>query len=48
MSLFLFNMLPMLPLDGGHILGAMIEWVRTTVGQAARQGRIPGRSTSPS
>ena len=29
MSLFLLNMLPLLPLDGGHILGAMIEWVRS-------------------
>jgi len=28
MALFLLNMLPLLPLDGGHILGAMIEWVR--------------------
>ena len=28
MSLFLINMLPLLPLDGGHILGAAIEWVR--------------------
>ena len=28
MSLFLLNMLPLLPLDGGHILGAIIEWVR--------------------
>ena len=28
MSLFLLNMLPLLPLDGGHILGAVIEWVR--------------------
>jgi len=28
MALFLINMLPLLPLDGGHILGAMIEWVR--------------------
>ena len=28
MSLFLLNMLPLLPLDGGHILGAMIEWVK--------------------
>ena len=27
-SLFLLNLLPILPLDGGHILGAMIEWVR--------------------
>ncbi len=28
MSLFLLNLLPLLPLDGGHILGAAIEWVR--------------------
>ncbi len=28
MSLFLLNMLPLLPLDGGHILGAVIEWIR--------------------
>lgn len=28
MALFLLNMLPLLPLDGGHILGAFIEWVR--------------------
>jgi membrane-associated protease RseP (regulator of RpoE activity) len=28
MSLFLLNLLPLLPLDGGHILGASIEWVR--------------------
>ncbi len=28
MSLFLLNMLPLLPLDGGHILGAVIEWLR--------------------
>jgi membrane-associated protease RseP (regulator of RpoE activity) len=28
LSLFMLNMLPLLPLDGGHILGAMIEWVR--------------------
>ena len=27
-GLFLLNLLPLLPLDGGHILGAAIEWVR--------------------
>ena len=27
-GLFLLNLLPLLPLDGGHILGAVIEWVR--------------------
>ncbi|WP_017592520.1 M50 family metallopeptidase [Nocardiopsis potens] len=26
--LFAFNMLPILPLDGGHMLGALWEWVR--------------------
>ena len=48
LSLFLFNMLPLLPLDGGHIAGA-------AVGVAAaerRQGRsgapTPARSTWPS
>lgn len=30
-SLFIFNMLPLLPLDGGHILGALIEGVRRQV-----------------
>lgn len=30
-SLFVFNMLPLLPLDGGHILGALIEGVRRHV-----------------
>lgn len=41
MSLFLLNMLPVLPLDGGHILGAGIEWVRR--GWARIRGRaLPG------
>jgi membrane-associated protease RseP (regulator of RpoE activity) len=30
LSLFLFNMLPLLPLDGGHIAGAVWESVRRT------------------
>ena len=47
MSLFLLNMLPLLPLDGGHILGAMIEWVRRA-GPSCAARRIPGRSTWPS
>jgi regulator of sigma E protease len=28
MSLALVNLLPLLPLDGGHILFSLIEWVR--------------------
>ncbi|MET8013372.1 site-2 protease family protein [Streptomyces sp. NPDC005271] len=38
LSLFLFNMLPLLPLDGGHIAGALWESVRR---QAARLVRRP-------
>ncbi|CAM5545686.1 hypothetical protein SANTM175S_06179 [Streptomyces antimycoticus] len=39
LSLFLFNMLPLLPLDGGHIAGALWESMRrhsATAGPAAR------------
>lgn len=38
LSLFLFNMLPLLPLDGGHIAGALWESVRR---KAARLFRRP-------
>ncbi|WP_432586525.1 site-2 protease family protein [Streptomyces sp. HD1123-B1] len=38
LSLFLFNMLPLLPLDGGHIAGALWESVRR---HAARLVRRP-------
>jgi membrane-associated protease RseP (regulator of RpoE activity) len=38
LSLFLFNMLPLLPLDGGHIAGALWEAVRR---HAARVFRKP-------
>ena len=31
MSLFVFNLIPLLPLDGGHILGALIEGVRRQI-----------------
>lgn len=37
MSLFLINLLPLLPLDGGHILGAVIEWVRRGWAKVARR-----------
>ncbi|NGN64857.1 site-2 protease family protein [Streptomyces sp. A7024] len=38
LSLFLFNMLPLLPLDGGHIAGALWESIRR---QAAKIFRRP-------
>lgn len=30
MALFIFNLIPLLPLDGGHMLGAIIEGIRNT------------------
>ncbi|MGW4807590.1 M50 family metallopeptidase [Kitasatospora sp. NPDC004272] len=35
--LFLFNMLPLLPLDGGHIAGALWESVRRTAAKVLRR-----------
>ncbi|MET8681445.1 site-2 protease family protein [Streptomyces sp. NPDC004647] len=37
LSLFLFNMLPLLPLDGGHIAGAVWEAVRRHVARIVRR-----------
>ncbi|MFJ9697794.1 M50 family metallopeptidase [Kitasatospora sp. NPDC101183] len=37
LSLFLFNMLPLLPLDGGHIAGALWESVRRGVAKVLRR-----------
>ncbi|WP_354640521.1 M50 family metallopeptidase [Kitasatospora camelliae] len=37
LSLFLFNMLPLLPLDGGHIAGAVWESVRRTLARIRRR-----------
>ncbi|MEU6125382.1 site-2 protease family protein [Streptomyces sp. NPDC047123] len=37
LSLFLFNMLPLLPLDGGHIAGALWESVRRNVAKVLRR-----------
>ena len=39
MSLFLLNLLPLLPLDGGHILGAAIDWVRRGWAAARRRAQ---------
>ncbi|MDG9720517.1 site-2 protease family protein [Streptomyces sp. DH24] len=37
LSLFLFNMLPLLPLDGGHIAGALWESLRRNVAKLLRR-----------
>ncbi|MET7641740.1 site-2 protease family protein [Streptomyces sp. NPDC005438] len=37
LSLFLFNMLPLLPLDGGHIAGALWESLRRMVAKVFRK-----------
>lgn len=37
LSLFLFNMLPLLPLDGGHIAGALWESVRRNLARVFRR-----------
>ncbi|WP_326700135.1 site-2 protease family protein [Streptomyces sp. NBC_01754] len=37
LSLFLFNMLPLLPLDGGHIAGALWEAVRRNAARVFRR-----------
>ncbi|MEU8823088.1 site-2 protease family protein [Streptomyces sp. NPDC048636] len=37
LSLFLFNMLPLLPLDGGHMAGALWESVRRHVARLVRR-----------
>ncbi|MEU6311613.1 site-2 protease family protein [Streptomyces sp. NPDC047014] len=37
LSLFLFNMLPLLPLDGGHIAGALWESLRRKVARVFRR-----------
>ncbi|MET8454478.1 M50 family metallopeptidase [Streptomyces sp. NPDC005209] len=37
LSLFLFNMLPLLPLDGGHIAGALWESLRRRLAQVLRR-----------
>jgi membrane-associated protease RseP (regulator of RpoE activity) len=37
LSLFLFNMLPLLPLDGGHIAGALWEALRRNLARVLRR-----------
>lgn len=41
MALFVFNLLPFPPLDGGHIVPAIYEWIRRGL------ARVRGREVSP-
>lgn len=45
LSLFLFNMLPLLPLDGGHIAGALWEALRRNAAKVLQPSRTRARST---
>jgi membrane-associated protease RseP (regulator of RpoE activity) len=36
-ALFAFNMLPLLPLDGGHIAGGVYEWIKRGIFRVLRK-----------
>lgn len=40
--LFVFNMVPLLPLDGGHIAGALFEGIRRQIARLKRHKILPG------
>lgn len=40
LALFFFNLLPILPLDGGHVAGALYEWVRRKTGSKRAQEAV--------
>ena len=41
-NLFVFNMVPLLPLDGGHIAGALYEGLRRQVARIRGKKVLPG------
>jgi membrane-associated protease RseP (regulator of RpoE activity) len=41
LALFVFNMIPLLPLDGGHIAGAVWEWIKRGWFKATRRDASP-------
>lgn len=41
LALFVFNMIPLLPLDGGHIAGAVWEWIKRGWFKATRRSSSP-------
>ena len=47
--LFLFNLVPLLPLDGGHVAGAVLEMVRRRIAALRRGGAggLPGAPAPP-
>ncbi|MCL2788276.1 MAG: site-2 protease family protein [Micrococcales bacterium] len=42
LALWMFNLLPLLPLDGGHIAGAVVEGVRRSWARLRRRSPLPG------
>lgn len=36
-ALFVFNLVPLLPLDGGHVVGAVYEWVKRGIAKLRRK-----------
>ena len=41
LALFVFNMVPLLPLDGGHIIGAVWEWIKRGWFKATKRAASP-------
>ncbi len=41
LALFVFNMVPLLPLDGGHIAGAIWEWIKRAWFRLTHRGTSP-------